>query len=117
MFVDVDLVLDVREDSILIPKRALVYDSDQIFIFRVKTNDANETRAERVLLQPELMDKNNVEPGPEVQADDMIVIAGQTGLKDGALVEILGAESNAASETEEVSGESDELATTKVPAQ
>lgn len=106
MFVDVALVLDVHEDSLLIPKRALVYDSDQIFIFRIKENEAGEERVERVLLQPVLQDKDNVKPGPEISPGDRIVIAGQTGLKDHALVKVLnsGTADQAAVETSESNG-------------
>ncbi len=85
MFVNVELVLDVHEDAPLIPKRALVYDSDQLYVFRVKADN----RVERLLLQPVLMDKDNVEPDDSIQVGDRIVVAGQTGLKDDALVRVL----------------------------
>jgi len=89
MYVDVSLVLETHEDTNLIPKRALVYDNDQVFVFRVTQGKNEETRAERLLLEPVLMDKMNVEPGPTLNEGDRIVIAGQTGLKDQALLKIL----------------------------
>ena len=33
MYVSVELVTDVHEDALLVPKRALVYDDDQLFVF------------------------------------------------------------------------------------
>ncbi len=89
MFVDVVLVLDVHTGVVLIPKRALVYDSDQIFVFRILPGDEEETQVERLLVNPVLSDKFNVEPGGQLRQGDRIVIAGQTGLKDKALVKVL----------------------------
>ena len=89
MFVEVNLVLDTHEQVVLIPKRALIYDSDQVFVYRVKPSNGGETRVERILLEPVLMDKDNVEPGPQIAEGDLIVIEGQTGLKDNALVKLL----------------------------
>ncbi len=95
MYVDVSLVLATHENTTLIPKRALVYDNDQIFVFRTGTGDNGQTRAERLLVEPVLMDKLNVEPGPILNEGDQIIIAGQTGLKDKALIQILSDEKSA----------------------
>ena len=87
MYVDVELVTELHEDALLLPKRALVYDSDQIFAFRLGEGDG-KTTARRVLVQPVLEDKSHI----EVSADggfapgDRVVIAGQAGLKDGTVV-------------------------------
>ena len=58
MYIDVNLVTATREDAVLVPKRALVYDNDQIFVYRVN----GESRAERVFIETALTDKNYVEP-------------------------------------------------------
>ena len=84
MFVDVDLVTATLDDALLVPKRALVYDKDRVFVYRV---DA-EGRAERVFVDPALSDRNHVQPRSGLSEGDRVVIAGQAGLKDGALVEI-----------------------------
>ena len=97
MFVDVQLVLDVHPSALLVPKRALVYDSDQIFVFRIFDDEEGKTRAERLLVNPVLMDKSNVEPGEGLNEGDRIVIAGQTGLKDKALISILNSPEEASS--------------------
>jgi len=88
LYVDVDLVLATHADAILVPKRAIVYDSDQMFIYRL----TDERRVERIYIEPLLGDKNNVEPREGVEAGDQVVIAGQAGLKDEALVRLPGDE-------------------------
>jgi len=88
MYVDVELVTAVRKDAVLVPKRALVYDNDQIFVYRLQ----GEMRVERVMIQPLLEDKEHIQPDGELAAGDRIVVAGQAGLKDGALVRLPGGE-------------------------
>lgn len=94
MYVDVDLVTATRQDALLVPKRALVYDNDQIFVFRL----GDERRVERVLVEPSLTDKFNVEPAAGLDPGDQVVVAGQAGLKDGALVRLPGDESEASTD-------------------
>jgi membrane fusion protein (multidrug efflux system) len=84
MYVDVELVTALHKDALLVPKRALVYDNDQVFVYRLK----GANRVERLLVRPELEDKENVKPMGGVSAGDKVVVAGQAGLKDGALVRL-----------------------------
>ena len=86
MFVEVELVTAVHEDALLLPKRAVVYDNDQLFVFRL----GNERRVERIKIQPVLQDVNNIEPSSGLGEGDQIVVAGQASLKDGALVRLPG---------------------------
>ena len=66
------------------PKRALVYDNDQIFVYRA---DGDEPARRARLRRAALTDKFYVEPRgrPRARATS-VVVAGQAGLKDGALV-------------------------------
>lgn len=86
MYVDVELVTDVRRDALLVPKRALVYDKDQIFVYRLGA----ERRVERVLVKPLLEAKEFIQPLGALNAGDQVVVAGQAGLKEGALVRLAG---------------------------
>jgi len=86
LFVDVELVTDVHPDAILIPKRALVYDNDQVFAFRVGTDHRAHRTEVKILLQT----ANTVEPAGGFEAGDVLVVAGQAGLKDGTLVRLPG---------------------------
>ena len=97
MYVSVDLVTDTLEDAILVPKKALIYDADQVFLYRVTEDD----KVERLLVKPVLEDRENIQPNNTVQAGDRVVVAGQAGLKDGSLVEVLGDEEEVTDEAAE----------------
>jgi membrane fusion protein (multidrug efflux system) len=88
LYVDVDLVIATHDDAILVPKRAVVYDADQMFVYRL----GDERRVERVFIEPLLSDKDNIEPSEGLDVGDQVVIAGQAGLKDEALVSLPGDE-------------------------
>ena len=95
MFVEVELVTAVHSEALLVPKRAIIFDNDQAFVFRIVdgTNDDGEAIkvAERLLVEPLLEDRAFVEPpeGTVLRMGDDIVVAGQAGLKDGAPVRLL----------------------------
>lgn len=89
MYVDVAIVLEVRNQALLIPKRALIYDNDQVFAFRLDRS-GERIVAERVLVKPALTDETRVMPSGDFEEGDEIVVAGQTGLKDRAAVRVLG---------------------------
>jgi RND family efflux transporter MFP subunit len=91
MFLDVQLVTAVRQDALLLPKRALLVDQDQAWVYRLKTDGT----VERLLVQPVLEDAIHVEvrPAPAgagLAPGDRVVIAGQAGLKPGAKVRVVG---------------------------
>ena len=86
MYVEVELVTATHADALLVPKRALVYDNDQVFVFRL----GKERRVERLAIQPVLENAEFIEPAAGLEAGQEIVIAGQSGLKDGGLVRLPG---------------------------
>lgn len=87
MYVDVQLVTEVREDALLVPKRALVYDRDQVFVYRM----GDDRTVERVYVEAALEDERFVLPaGDQLSAGDKVVTAGQAGLKPGATVRLAG---------------------------
>jgi len=88
MYVDVDLVTATHTQAVLVPKRALVYDDDEVFVYRL----SKDRRVERIHIEPMLADKRFVEPRGGLTAGDEVVIAGQAGLKDGARVSLPGDE-------------------------
>lgn len=98
MYVDVNLVTATHGEAVLVPKRAVVYDNDQMYVYRMKGAD----RVERVFIEPLLADKYNVEPVSGLAVGDRVVVAGQAGLKEGALVKLPGGDADAASEPETV---------------
>lgn len=86
MYVEVDLVTAIHSEALLIPKRAVVYDNEQTFVFRLKEG----RRVERVAVVPRIQDSESIEPEDGFEVGDEIVVAGQSGLKDGALVRLPG---------------------------
>jgi membrane fusion protein (multidrug efflux system) len=101
MYVDVQLVTEVHEDALLVPKRALVYDGEQVFVYRL----GKERKVERVYLTPALEDERFVEPAGDVLArGDSVVIAGQAGLKPGAKVRLAGEKEEPAAAEQEAAG-------------
>jgi membrane fusion protein (multidrug efflux system) len=86
LYVEVELVTAVHEDALLLPKRAVVYDNDQLFVFRL----GDERRVERLKIEAVLEDIDNLEPASDLSDGDQIVVAGQASLKDGALVRLPG---------------------------
>jgi len=94
MYVTVELITDVHDDAVLVPKKALVYDADQLFVFRLLEDDT----VERLLIKAILEDRDNIEPVGILGVGDRIVVAGQASLKDGSKIRTVGA----AAETESV---------------
>lgn len=88
MYVEVELVTAVHDDALLVPKRALVYDNDQAFVFRIKEKE--KRRVERLRVTPALEDADHIEPQGGLAPGDQVVVAGQSGLKDGGLVRLPG---------------------------
>lgn len=85
MFLDVQLVTDVREEALRLPKRALVLDHDQAWVYRLKQDDT----VERLLVEPVLEDALHVEVREGLAPGDRVVIAGQAGLKPGSKVRVV----------------------------
>lgn len=90
MWVDVELVLDSKDDAMLIEKRSIVYDNDQTFAFKMYTDTNGVKRARRELVVPLNADKVHIEPASGFDVGDMIVVAGQSGLKDDSPIRELG---------------------------
>jgi membrane fusion protein (multidrug efflux system) len=84
LYVDVAVVTATLPDALLVPKRALLYDNDQIFVYKLEP----ERRVKKMLVHPVLSDADNIVPRTGFAAGDSIVVAGQTGLKDNALVRL-----------------------------
>ena len=103
LYVEVELVTAVHEDALLLPKRSLIYDNDQLFVFRL----GGERRVERIKVERVLEDVDNIEPAAGLSEGDQIVVAGQASLKDGALVRLPG-DPEPSDEDEDEDGDEDE---------
>jgi membrane fusion protein (multidrug efflux system) len=85
LYVDVALVTAVHDRALLVPKRALVYDHDQVFVYRL----GKGRLVERLLIVPGLADADFIEPLQGLSPGDSVVVAGQAGLKHGARVALV----------------------------
>jgi len=85
LYVDVGVVTSARDDAILIPKRALLYDNDQIFVYRLQEDHT----VKRTAVVAKLTNKDYLEPLQGFAVGDSVVVAGQAGLKDGATVDVV----------------------------
>ncbi len=79
-FLSVEIVTEKNADATLLPRKALVYDNDQSFAFKVEHERAVRTKVEPTISGPDYVQAPGFAPG------DNVVVAGQVGLKDGALV-------------------------------
>ena len=70
MYVQVELVTDTHEDAVLLPKRAVVYDNDQMFVFRL----GDERRVERLEVEARLETPDTIEPDGGLAAGDQVVV-------------------------------------------
>lgn len=87
-FVDVHLVVAAEDSALLLPRRALVYDNDKPYAFKLVA-DGDKKTVERVEVVPAIEDRDYIKPTSGFKPGDRVVVAGQIGLKDGALVEVV----------------------------
>ena len=81
LFVGVRVITDTRPNAVLIPKRAVVYEGGERYVFTVVKD-----RAVKKKLAVGFEDPNNVEAVSGFEVGTPVIVLGQSGLKDGALV-------------------------------
>ncbi len=81
LFVGVRIITDTRNDAILIPKRAVVYEGGERYVYTV-VND----RAVKKRLTAGFEDPTQVEALSGFEVGTPVIVLGQSGLKDGSLV-------------------------------
>jgi membrane fusion protein (multidrug efflux system) len=81
LFVGVRIVTDTRPDAVLIPKRAVVYEGGERYVFTVVKD-----RAVKKKLTVGFEDPSNVEALSGFEVGTAVIVLGQSGLKDGQLV-------------------------------
>ena len=77
----VEIILDRREQAILVPKRAVVYDGGRRYLFTVR-----DSVATRMRLDAGYEDHHAIEVRSGLAAGDQVVVLGHNGLKDGTRV-------------------------------
>lgn len=104
-FVSVEIVTAENSNAVLLPRKALVYDNDEPFAFKLS---ADKKHVERVRVVPRLEGKSFIEATTGFSVGDRVVIAGQVGLKDKARVAV----GDAGKKTESGKGEAGQKSTT-----
>lgn len=84
LFVNVRIVTDRRETAVLVPKRAIVYEGGERYVFVVADGVAKKVR-----LAAGYEEGDFVEVLEQVAAGDSVVVLGQNGLKDQSAVRIV----------------------------
>ena len=84
MFARIMLVLETREQAIIVPEQALVPQGKDRFVYRVADGKAALTKIELGLRRP-----GEVEIREGLNAGDTVVLDGQLRLRDGAAVTVL----------------------------
>jgi membrane fusion protein (multidrug efflux system) len=81
LFVNVRIVTDTRPAAVLVPKRAVVYEGGERFIYTV----AND-RATKRKLTAGYEDPDTIEALSGVDVGMAVIVLGQNGLRDGSMV-------------------------------
>jgi membrane fusion protein (multidrug efflux system) len=84
MFARVNLVLETRENALLVPEQALVPRGNDRFVFRLLDGKAVQTKVEIGLRRP-----GDVEIVKGLKAGEAIVTDGQLRLQDGSAVTVI----------------------------
>ncbi|MBL9103431.1 MAG: efflux RND transporter periplasmic adaptor subunit [Myxococcales bacterium] len=86
MYAEVNLTTDRRTDAALVPKSAIVRDEEQTYVFTLEGDPTVGFKARRVRVETGLQDADKIEIVKGVGVGDSVLVAGQSGLKDGAKV-------------------------------
>lgn len=81
LFVGVRVITDTRPNAILLPKRAVVYEGGERYVFVIANGRASKRK-----LAMGFEDPSNVEALSGFEVGSEVIVLGQAGLKDGSLV-------------------------------
>jgi RND family efflux transporter MFP subunit len=84
LFVSVRIVTDTRQDTVLLPKEAVVYEGGDRYIFTVEGDKASKRR-----LNAGYENTTVIEALSDIQPGTPIIVLGQNGLKDGTAIRIV----------------------------
>ena len=83
MFANVDVVISVREDALLVPESALIYDRNGTYLWRVD----EDNHAEKIPIEIGLRQAGHVEILHGIAAGDRIVSAGTNKVRAGGEID------------------------------
>ena len=84
MFVNIHIILDTHVNTVLVPKKAIVYENENQYVFLVKNSQAHKTKVFSGYQTANLLESlSGIEEG------DQIIVVGQANLKDKANVKVV----------------------------
>ena len=89
MFVNTHIVTATHENAVLIPKKAIVYENEQLSVFVVK-----DSVATKINLKVGFQDHEKIESLEGIEEGDRIIVVGQAGLKNNTKVRIVNEQKN-----------------------
>ncbi|MCH8980484.1 efflux RND transporter periplasmic adaptor subunit [candidate division KSB1 bacterium] len=89
MFVNTHIITATHQNTVLIPKTALVYENENVHVFVVR-----DSVAHKVKLDLGFQDYEKVESLSQIEPGEKIIIVGQSGLKDQSRVNIVAEREN-----------------------
>lgn len=84
MFVNLQIITDTRENTVLIPKTAVVYENEFMNVYVVRDGVAHKIR-----LTPGFEDNVKVESLKDIEAGEKVIVVGQSGMRDKTKVKIV----------------------------
>jgi RND family efflux transporter MFP subunit len=89
MFVNAHIIIDTHQNTVLIPKTALLYENEQMHVLVVR-----DSVAHKIKLNAGYQDYEKVEALAGIAHGEKIVVVGQAGLKDQTRVKIVAEREN-----------------------
>lgn len=89
MFVNLQIITDTRENTVLIPKTAVVYENEFMNVYVVRDGVAHKIR-----LTPGFEDNVKVESLKDIEAGEKVIVVGQAGMRDKTKVKIVSERDN-----------------------
>jgi membrane fusion protein (multidrug efflux system) len=90
MYARFNILTDTRDSVVVVPKRALVYDRDQTYVWV-----ARDSLAARLLVQRGYEDEERVEARSGVKVGEQLITVGQAGLKPDSRIRVVKADGRA----------------------
>ena len=87
MFVNTKIITEVHTDTVMVPKKAVIYDGGLPVVYRVRENEA-----EKIILKTGFSNARTMEVLEGLEEGDIIVVVGQTGLRDKSRVKTVNGE-------------------------
>ncbi|UCE06939.1 MAG: efflux RND transporter periplasmic adaptor subunit [bacterium] len=77
MFVNAHIITETHNNTILVPKTAIVYENENMNVFVVR-----DSIAHKIVLKVGFQNHEKVEALADIEAGDKVIVVGQAGLKD-----------------------------------